>query len=87
MPRAFHLHTVLFLLAAFTFLFFTALSLPFVPSLDLVRVHWEGVPSTGYGGQASLTELRVSGFAFVIAVFLFAEWDLAVLPLITSTCN
>lgn len=60
MPRAFHLHTVLFLLAAFTFLFFTALSLPFVPSLDLVRVHWEGLPSTGYGGQASLTELRVS---------------------------
>ena len=60
MPRAFHLHGVLFLLLAFLLLFFTALSLPFLPSLDLVRVHFGGVPSTGYGGQASLTELRVS---------------------------
>ena len=48
------------LLAAFALLFLTALSLPFAPALDLVRVHFGGIPSTGYGGQASLTELRVS---------------------------
>ncbi|KAI0087672.1 hypothetical protein BDY19DRAFT_952611 [Irpex rosettiformis] len=64
MPRAFHLHGVLFLLAAFTLLFFTALSLPFIPPLDLVRVHFGGVPSIGYGGQASLTELRFGTWGY-----------------------
>lgn len=59
MPRAFHIPGVVFLLCALVLLFLVSISLPYLTALDIVRVHFEGGPSTDT--QGSLTELRVSG--------------------------
>ena len=58
MPRALHLPGVFFLFCAFVLLFLVSLSLPFLPALDITRVHFEGSSSTE-NGQGALTELRV----------------------------
>ncbi|KAI0340466.1 hypothetical protein BDW22DRAFT_1360451 [Trametopsis cervina] len=63
MPRAFHLPAVIFLLAAFSMLFFVALSLPFFPALDLVRVRFEGV-SGNVSQQVPLSELRYGTWGY-----------------------
>ncbi|KIP05684.1 hypothetical protein PHLGIDRAFT_107867 [Phlebiopsis gigantea 11061_1 CR5-6] len=55
MPRAFHLPGVFFLFCAFALLFLVSLSLPYLPAIDIARVHFEGSPTTN---DAALTELR-----------------------------
>ena len=58
MPRALHLPGVLFLFCAFVLLFLASLSLPYLPALDVARVHFDGAPAAE-GGAGALTELRV----------------------------
>lgn len=59
MPRAFHIPGVFFLFCAFALLFLVSVSLPFLPAIDFVRVHFEGSPSTSNGNEGALTQLRV----------------------------
>ncbi|PSR76792.1 hypothetical protein PHLCEN_2v8173 [Hermanssonia centrifuga] len=60
MPRAFHIPGVIFLFCAFVLLFLVSVSLPYLPALDIARVHFSGSSSTGDSTQGQLTELRVS---------------------------
>lgn len=60
MPRSLHVPGVAFIVCAFVLLFLVSVSLPWLPALDITRVHFEGTSSTGSGDQHPLTELRVS---------------------------
>ena len=60
MGRAFHIPGVFFLFSAFILLLLVSISLPFLTTLDLVRVHFtEGTPFIG-NNENALNQLRVS---------------------------
>ena len=57
MARGFHIPGMILLFCAFVLLLLVSVSLPYLPALDVVRIHFEG-GSTNAQGQ--LSELRVS---------------------------
>ena len=60
MSHASHLPGIVLLFLAFVLLFLVSISLPYLPVLDVARVHFnEGAPSLDLNG-VSMAELRVS---------------------------
>lgn len=91
MPRALHYPSIGFLTCAFILLFLVTVSLPWLPAMDIARVHFEGAGGADDGSQHPLTELRVSSDLFSRSSMLALSTPRAIkqhaLTYATSICH